>query len=177
MAEAFAASPETIGSLLGSLTRERVIVPAFQRGYMWKKKHVEQFWRDVVRFQTRRSIKGNPDKYFLGPIVTLRSADDNAIKVLDGQQRLATATILFSAMRDCARTLHASTLHAPANSFADQVQSMLIDKEGVGYSLELGDTDKSYFRETIQADPPTAKKQKSAHIATLQMHGHCWPRK
>jgi len=71
MANAYLASPETIGGLLSSMTREIVVVPPFQRGYMWQQKHVKQFWQDVISFQQKRSSKGERDQYFLGPIVTL----------------------------------------------------------------------------------------------------------
>lgn len=49
VSEAFGSSPAKIGNLLStqSLARERIVVPTFQRGYMWKKKHVDAFWTDV----------------------------------------------------------------------------------------------------------------------------------
>ena len=46
VSDAFNSSPAKVGDLLTttSLSRERIVVPTFQRGYMWKKKHVEAFW-------------------------------------------------------------------------------------------------------------------------------------
>ena len=39
---AFASSPAKVGDLLttNSLPNDRIVIPTFQRGYMWKKKHV-----------------------------------------------------------------------------------------------------------------------------------------
>ena len=96
MYETFNSQSKNIGELLGGNERARLIVPKFQRGYSWEKKHVEAFWTDVTGFQKESAVKGGPDKYFLGPIVLLQESKD-VIHLLDGQQRLATAIVLFSA--------------------------------------------------------------------------------
>ena len=104
MYETFNSQSKNIGELLGGNERARIIVPKFQRGYSWEKKHVEAFWTDITTFQQESHVKGGPDKYFLGPIVLQQESKD-AIHLLDGQQRLATATVLFTAIRDAAREL------------------------------------------------------------------------
>lgn len=155
MGDAFNATKESIGALLSSMRRHRVVVPPFQRGYMWKEKHIKQFWQDVTRFQVKRPFKGEPDQYFLGPIVTLTGGKgDEIISLLDGQQRLATATILFSVIRDLA--LEAET--DAGKLLAHEIQHQLIEKSESGYSLQLGETDGIYFRETIQMETPTNRK-------------------
>lgn len=90
-----------IGQLLGESRRERIIVPEFQRGYEWEKKHVEAFWNDIVELQSERPLKGGRKRHFLGPIVVLQR-EGEIWELLDGQQRLATTTILFSVIRDAA---------------------------------------------------------------------------
>lgn len=157
MSDAFNSSPATIGGLLGSIARERIVVPMFQRGYMWKKKHVEAFWDDVDK-QRKASVVKGADPHFLGPIVTLTKAEEGIIQILDGQQRLATATILFSVIRDAAREIFSKTGIQAASDFAAKVQFQFIETEEGGYSLELGQTDALYFKETIQLDPPTKRK-------------------
>src|SRR5690348_987147 len=88
VADAFNSSSATIGGLLAtSLARERIVVPIFQRGYMWKKKHVEAFWQDVDKQRLRGKVKG-ADPHFFGPIVTLSQPDKGIMWILDGQQRL-----------------------------------------------------------------------------------------
>ena len=154
MYETFNSQSKNIGELLGGNERARLIVPKFQRGYSWEKKHVEAFWTDVTGFQKESAVKGGPDKYFLGPIVLLQESKD-VIHLLDGQQRLATATVLFSAIRDMARELKIQA----AADFARDVQREMIEKSAsTAYSLQMGEMDNLYFSETIQTDPPTAKK-------------------
>ena len=108
MSDAFNSSPARVGDLLAttSLSRERIVIPTFQRGYMWKKKHVEAFWQDVDKQRLQSRTKGI-DPHFFWPIVTLSNPTDGIIWLLDGQQRLATATILFSVIRDIGREIRA----------------------------------------------------------------------
>jgi hypothetical protein len=153
MYETFNSHPKNIGELLGANERARILVPQFQRGYSWEKKHVEAFWNDITAFQRESKTKDGPTKYFLGPIVILPQSKE-AIALLDGQQRLATATVLFCVMRDMARDLKIQA----AADFARDIQRELIEKEGAGYSLEMGEMDKLYFSETIQSDPPSQKR-------------------
>jgi Protein of unknown function DUF262/Protein of unknown function (DUF1524) len=150
---AFNSRSRNIGELLGSNELAHIVVPTFQRGYSWEKKHVESFWRDIIEFQKENKVQGGPDKYFLGPIVTLSQSKDT-ILLLDGQQRLATATILFSVLRDSARSLSITA----AADFAAYIQRDFIAKEDDGYSLVMGEMDELYFKETIQSDPPIDKK-------------------
>jgi hypothetical protein len=157
MFDAYNAESRNIGDLLSDNLRGRIVVPKFQRGYSWGKKHVEAFWDDVRRFQKESQVKGGPDKYFLGPIVVMQDeSDKEIIYILDGQQRLATATILFSVLRDVARQLPIQE----ATSFVHELQNHLISKEDFGYCLELGVLDREYFIATVQANPATIQKAK-----------------
>ncbi len=73
VSDAFNSSPARINTLLSTnaLERERIVIPEFQRGYMWKKKHVEAFWDDVYRQRQRTSADKGADPHFFGPIVTM----------------------------------------------------------------------------------------------------------
>jgi hypothetical protein len=128
----------------------------YQRGYMWQKRHVEAFWQDIVTQQLASKLKGGIEQHFLGPIVTLWDSKDNVYYILDGQQRLATATILLCVIRDVAREVGAKTGVQALPDFAAVTQSQFIQRDDSLYSLELGQTDANYFRDTIQLDPPIA---------------------
>lgn len=161
MSDAFNSSPATIGNLLStqSLSRERIVIPTFQRGYMWKKKHVEAFWTDVEKQREASKVMG-ADAHFFGPIVTQIEAQKGIVWLLDGQQRLATTTILFSVIRDTAREIGSKTGTQAGGDFAANLQLQFIRSEEGEYSLEMGETDLSYFRDTIQQDPPAKTKPK-----------------
>jgi uncharacterized protein with ParB-like and HNH nuclease domain len=82
--------------------------------------------------------------------------DKEIIYILDGQQRLATATILFSVLRDISRELPI----ADAKLFENELQTHLITKEDYGNCLEMGVLDREFFSEVIQTNPPVARKPK-----------------
>src|SRR6266542_1947066 len=77
-----------------ALSRGHLAVPLNQREYSWEEKQVTELFHDFSK-----AITGNKSSYFLGTIV-LTQAGDEVPEVADGQQRLATTTILLSAMRD-----------------------------------------------------------------------------
>jgi len=135
------------------------MIPPFQRGYMWKKKHVEAFWADIDKQRALSKVMG-ADPHFFGPIVTQLDAKEGIIWLLDGQQRLATTIILFSVLRDIAREIGKETGIQAGGDFAANLQSQFIRNEEGQYSLEMGQTDLSYFRDTIQQDPPVKAKPK-----------------
>ena len=85
---------ETSG--LGQLLSERrqFAVPDHQREYAWTADIVEQFLDDVVS-----SLEEGRDDYFLGLIVLVMPQGSSVWTILDGQQRLATATMIYSAIR------------------------------------------------------------------------------
>lgn len=92
------ATRQTIGSQL-STTSPRIEVPEWQRSYAWESPQIESFWLDLLAFDQQypdENIVG--EEYFLGSIVLVVGGNTNLL--LDGQQRLATATILLSALRD-----------------------------------------------------------------------------
>ena len=149
----------TIGSLLGRYERRRVILPPFQRTYSWEKAHLNQFWDDFVLFEREFAKAPQTASYFLGPIVVIQQEDH--IELLDGQQRLATATIALAAIRDAARALDKPGSTKGAD-LARDIQRELVEKDTdpVSYSLTLSQLDEPFFIKAIKADPPAVPNSK-----------------
>jgi hypothetical protein len=145
-------------------TTRNVVIPKFQRGYSWEKSHVATFWEDLWDFHENA---GAEDTYFLGPVVIL--PEIGQITILDGQQRLATATILFSVIRDIARQKGGQK----GADFARDIQRDLIqidaDEEGI-YAFTPSELDKAYFQNRIQNDPPNDSEKSAirSHRLILQ---------
>lgn len=76
------------------LQQNRLVVPLNQREYKWEDEHVQELFSDFAN-----AIANNKATYFLGTIVLTRG-DKEVPEVADGQQRLATTTILLAAIRD-----------------------------------------------------------------------------
>lgn len=95
-----AAYPRTIKDIL-TLNR-KYIIPRFQREYSWEQTEHTMFWEDLCN-----QIKVVEDNiiysdYFIGALVLVGDdSKDEKFSVVDGQQRLTTITIIFSALAKC----------------------------------------------------------------------------
>ena len=74
-------------------------VPIFQRRYSWDKDECDQLWEDILGV----GQKEETPSHFFGSIVSTVSTEDGNprvpnIRVIDGQQRLATLSLLLSAL-------------------------------------------------------------------------------
>src|SRR5690606_38816237 len=143
------ASKKTIGELLGSNAQRRLVVPDYQRSYSWDKNEVDTFWLDLSSFEQRHpGTDVTREDYFIGSIVAVE--DDDKLILVDGQQRLATATILLAVLRDIARQY--------TEVLPDRIQRDFIRTEGVlgsgpRYSLTLQEFDRYFFLNLIQDSP------------------------
>jgi len=80
---------------VGHILRDRRLdVPPYQRGYAWEREQVEDFWWDL-----RAAFGAAENQYFLGTIV-LTSLSPGTSTIIDGQQRLATTLMMFTALRN-----------------------------------------------------------------------------
>jgi Protein of unknown function DUF262/Protein of unknown function (DUF1524) len=92
-------------------------VPAFQRAYSWTVHEAGQLLEDLLLAISEADAQGTDAGYFLGPILLLRNGADGDPQapaahdgpatrdhqIIDGQQRLATLTVLACVLRDLAR--------------------------------------------------------------------------
>lgn len=78
----------------------RFVIPAYQRAYAWGRRQCRDLWDDIVR----AARDGRP--HFVGTLLTMPKERDAAgrrqLAVVDGQQRLTTATLALVALRDWA---------------------------------------------------------------------------
>jgi Protein of unknown function DUF262/Protein of unknown function (DUF1524) len=77
-----------------ALSDGKLFVPRNQRSYAWGQQHVSDLFRDIATAITRKE-----NEYFLGSIVVSQRPAGH-LEVVDGQQRLATTSILLAAVRD-----------------------------------------------------------------------------
>jgi hypothetical protein len=76
------------------LKQHRLRVPPRQRDYSWTEKEVTTLFQDLKNAMNDEKTEA----YFLGTIVTIPDAS-GTLEVIDGQQRLATITILLCNIR------------------------------------------------------------------------------
>ena len=69
-------------------------VPFYQRDFAWTTEEVEALWEDISNALLDRGT----DDYFLGAIVATPGNSPKSMDIVDGQQRLAAVSMLFSVM-------------------------------------------------------------------------------
>jgi hypothetical protein len=155
----FQPDKRTLGQILSS-TSPPIRVPEFQRDYSWDKVQIEEFWVDLIEFSGDASQSLVGKEYFLGAAVLVNNGTYHLL--LDGQQRLATATILLAALRDQITTF--------SKDAANQLQDLYITFQdhlsgGRVFKLHLNVFDNNFFRDYIQAFPKVAgtMPQKKSH--------------
>jgi hypothetical protein len=99
------ATATTLGKLLAA--PHVFDVPSFQRAYSWTTEEAGQLIEDLLLALGEADAQGAPGGYFLGPILLLDGSAPNSFgrgtrtfQIIDGQQRLATLTVLACVLRD-----------------------------------------------------------------------------
>jgi uncharacterized protein with ParB-like and HNH nuclease domain len=135
-------------------------VPKYQREFKWEADHVRELFADI-----ENAINDEQSEYFLGSIV-ISNAGTERPDIVDGQQRLASISILLAAIRDyyIGSSDAENALHVE--------QKFLREKNPVTKDtnprLKLGDADNEFFEKAILGRPgsPDRKfqpQQKSHH--------------
>jgi hypothetical protein len=81
----------------------QLTVPVWQRPYSWREPQWNELWQDIARLRAQKDSKLT---HFLGSVVVRTEPWDGLpshaqrFAVVDGQQRLATLTVLLIAIRD-----------------------------------------------------------------------------
>lgn len=133
-----------------AIKRNLLQVPANQREYKWEEKHILDLFQDITT-----SISSRKPSYFLGTIV-LTSGLNNRYEVADGQQRLATTTILLSVIRDWYAEHDAPLLvQSIENSFLFDINRT---QEALVPRLTLNTDDNEYFIKRILSKPGSAER-------------------
>ncbi len=122
-------------------------IPDYQRPYSWTTEQAGELLSDLLDAMRDFQTTSSRDNafYFLGSIVLIKADRIANADVVDGQQRLTTLTILFSALR--------ALLPGKARAL-----TAFLYKEGLGirddepneYRLSAFQEDEAFFREFIQ---------------------------
>lgn len=154
----FTTEKRTLGVVLSNTTPP-LRVPEYQRDFSWELEQITEFWNDLKHFdETYPGANINGKEYFLGAAVLVNNQTYHLI--LDGQQRLATATTLLAAVRDKIREYSADAANQIQSSFItfeDHLSNENLPK------LLLNEFDRAFFRDFIQTVPriPAAPSKKS----------------
>lgn len=151
MPQQFNFSPNFV---LEAITARHFTVPQYQRSYSWSEQELEDFWLDM-----ERAIADGGD-YFLGSFVLSHEGNSDEFSIIDGQQRIATTTILLAAMRDVYRANGETDL---ANSFDTQfLRQHDVETNEYRRRLKLNAVDDPFYLERI-IDGKNTPAEKESH--------------
>lgn len=141
---------------------QRLIVPLFQRPYVWNEENQwAPLWSDLTRMASR--LMANPGArhypHFLGAVVLQQVQNPTGSMqertVIDGQQRLTTLQLLIDA-------LHAELAAVGANQPALRLDALVSNQEafrerpGDEFKVWPTNRDRPAFHEVMSAEPPVS---------------------
>lgn len=88
---------------------KRYHVPSYQRDYSWQEEQWEDLWNDILEMRGR-----NDERHYMGALV-VEDENDREFSIIDGQQRLATLSIIALAVLDRLKTLADSGVDSEPN--------------------------------------------------------------
>jgi hypothetical protein len=154
---------QTLGEML-STASSPVAVPEWQRSFSWGDIEVRCLWLDLLAFSERYEGLGfQKREYSLGSVVIAHH--DRVHVLLDGQHRLASATILLSVIRD--------HLARQGNPAAIDIQHNYIcglnGATSICYKLTMNRIDRDFFRREIQDEARQERPWREPHIESHRL--------
>ncbi len=132
------------------------VIPIYQRNYSWTASQCHQLWADLMRAGRDEKLTA----HFIGSIVYVERGLGNvmqqeALLVIDGQQRLTTSTLLIAAL---AKHFENQSLGELLEAFSSKkLRNYYLlnpDEEGERhYKLILSETDKDTLLAILQSTP------------------------
>lgn len=139
----------TFLDLLGN--GKRYEVPAYQRDYSWTDEHWDDLWNDI-----QHVMANSNDRHYMGALV-VEARSDREFLVIDGQQRLATLSVLALAIIGRLQSLADTGIEPDANQErAESLKSRFIGEKDpasliLSSKLQLNETDDGFFQDYLIA--------------------------
>lgn len=124
-------------------------VPPYQRDYSWSEEHWEDLWSDVMSMYRDREAR-----HYMGALV-VEAKSDRMFQIIDGQQRVATLSVLALSVLSRLRDLAARGIESDSNAErALQLRARFIgDKDPVALTesskLFLNRTDDGFYQDYL----------------------------
>lgn len=120
----------SISTILNIEANLKYVVPRYQRAYVWKRDNWEKLFDDLL---------DNPPGYFLGSMICINRGVDaihdaihwQELEVVDGQQRLATLSLLYAAIYACLSQCCGDDEDAKHELFNLKHRLVFKDKKGI----------------------------------------------
>lgn len=160
-------------------TTVRLLVPLFQRPYVWKKENNwEPLWDSIKTVADRRMAGNNIRPYFLGAIVLeqlkTETGEVDARQVIDGQQRLTTLQLAIAAIRDICEAKDSENYHEAFKRLSENYVPSKKNPESI-FKVWPTNVDREHFLRTMTAGSIEALEGQYGLKAGATDFGHLIP--
>jgi len=150
---------------------QRILVPLFQRPYVWSQEDQWQpLWDDVQRLATKRLGGDTASTHFLGAVVLQQQPNHvgalSVRTVIDGQQRLTTLQILLDA-------IHGQVSAAGHDRLATRLLNLtqngeeFVQEPEERFKVWPTNRDRTAYQEVMSADVPIDHEELESHASRL----------
>ena len=136
--------PVGIGDLI---RRGLLVVPPNQRSYAWEERNVRELLQDL-----NAAMTSGDQEYFLGTIVLVDSQDGKPPRISDGQQRIATTTIILARIRDLFTELNQTARATSVDT--DYISKIDLESGEPKALVSLNTEDNAFFVNVILGEYP-----------------------
>ena len=164
-------------SMLGDIIRNNapLVVPKYQRGYSWEQSQVDDCVEDAGGVL---DIEGGEQVHFMGGLVTVGYPRPRPTEIVDGQQRLATLSLMMAALVHGLETLRGEVDNAQLiDDYKAQISEnylytmVIVDGRRAGVPrLHLSSYDHDYFISLLEGTPLTEDNPRESHILLKQAY-------
>ncbi|MCQ9326519.1 DUF262 domain-containing protein [Neisseria dentiae] len=140
---------KTFRDLLGT-NFNQLLIPRFQRDYTWENEHTREFLEDLLsnsKLNNTTDTQNPKSDYFFGTILVAGNINgsNGTLEIIDGQQRITTATILLSTIGKLLKSCSEEKL-------SELIWEYIIKTTDDGEKITLlqNDTTDDFFKENVQ---------------------------
>lgn len=124
-------------------------IPPYQRDYSWEEEQWEDLWNDIIDMTGRKE-----ERHYMGALV-VEGINDREFSIIDGQQRLATLSIIGLAVLKQLRTLIDSGVEPGDNEQRyDELRKRFIGEKDPASLIEssklyLNENDNAFYQDYL----------------------------
>jgi len=157
----------------------RLLVPLFQRPYVWKQENNwEPLWDSIRTVADRRLAGDNVRPCFLGAIVLeqlkTETGEVGVRRVIDGQQRLTTLQLAIAAIRDICKAKGSKSYHEAFKRLSENFDPSKKTPESI-FKVWPTNVDREHFRRTMTAGSIEALEGRYGVKVGTNNFGHLIP--
>ena len=134
-------------------TGKYFVIPNYQRDYAWGRENIDDLFEDIFE-----SIETETSHY-IGTFILSKNENEEEYKVVDGQQRLTTITMIINAV---------------INNLTDETDKIIFKDKYVfsrgAWKLELLNENKEYFRKLLNDESPIIENKSQKLLEEAYNH-------